>query len=72
MLRIGHAIRKTAGGAFDPPLSKQLAQLVAMEKNILRSLANVSKERMDNAVSSAFIYFIVSPDRFVATIVLVG
>jgi hypothetical protein len=57
---------------LDPPLAKKLAQLVAMEKNILRSMENVSKERMDNAVSSSFLYFAVSSDGSSATVILLG
>lgn len=51
MLRIGHALRRNAGGAFGPDLAKKLAQLVKMEKNVMRSLETVAKERMDVAVS---------------------
>lgn len=46
----GHAIRRTAGGTLAPEMAKKSARLVAMEKNILRSMENVSKERVDNAV----------------------
>ena len=47
----GHALRRNAGGAFGPDLAKKLAQLVKMEKNVMRSLETVAKERMDVAVS---------------------
>ncbi|GAB0133932.1 Eisosome core component [Epichloe bromicola] len=46
---IGHALRRNAGGAFGPDLAKKLAQLVKMEKNVMRSLETVAKERMDVA-----------------------
>ncbi|KZZ93772.1 hypothetical protein AAL_05488 [Moelleriella libera RCEF 2490] len=46
---IGHALRRNAGGAFGPDLAKKLAQLVKMEKNVMRSLETVAKERMEVA-----------------------
>lgn len=46
----GHALRRNAGGAFGPDLAKKLAQLVKMEKNVMRSLETVAKERMEVAV----------------------
>lgn len=46
---LGHALRRNAGGAFGPDLAKKLAQLVKMEKNVMRSLETVAKERMDVA-----------------------
>lgn len=46
----GHAFRKNAAGAFGPDLARKLAQLVKMEKNVMRSLELVSKERMETAV----------------------
>ena len=48
--RIGHVMRRNAGGAFGPDLAKKLSQLVKMEKNVMRSLETVAKERMDVAV----------------------
>ncbi|PLN84562.1 cell wall integrity signaling protein Lsp1/Pil1 [Aspergillus taichungensis] len=45
----GHAFRKNAAGAFGPDLARKLAQLVKMEKNVMRSLELVSKERMETA-----------------------
>jgi hypothetical protein len=45
----GHALRRNAGGAFGPDLAKKLSQLVKMEKNVMRSLETVAKERMDVA-----------------------
>ncbi|PHH78931.1 hypothetical protein CDD82_2759 [Ophiocordyceps australis] len=45
----GHAIRRNAGGAFGPDLAKKLSQLVKMEKNVMRSLELVAKERMEVA-----------------------
>ena len=46
----GHALRRNAAGAFGPDLAKKLAQLVKMEKNVMRSLETVAKERMEVAV----------------------
>lgn len=45
----GHALRRNAAGAFGPDLSKKLAQLVKMEKNVMRSIEMVAKERMEVA-----------------------
>jgi hypothetical protein len=50
-LHLGHALRRNAGGAFGPDLSKKLSQLVKMEKNVMRSMEQVAKERMEVAVS---------------------
>ncbi len=47
---LGHALRRNAAGAFGPDLAKKLAQLVKMEKNVMRSLEMVAKERMEVAV----------------------
>lgn len=49
-LRIGHAFRKNAAGAFGPDLAKKLSQLVKMEKNAMRSMELVARERMEVAV----------------------
>jgi len=46
---IGHVFRKSTAGAFGPELSKKLAQLVKMEKNLMRSMELVSRERMEVA-----------------------
>lgn len=46
----GHALRRNAGGAFGPDLAKKLSQLVKMEKNVMRSMELVAKERMEVAV----------------------
>jgi sphingolipid long chain base-responsive protein PIL1/LSP1 len=46
----GHAFRKQAAGAFGPELAKKLSQLVKMEKNVMRSMELVGKERMEVAV----------------------
>jgi hypothetical protein len=46
----GHALRRNAAGAFGPDLAKKLSQLVKMEKNVMRSLELVAKERMEVAV----------------------
>ncbi|KAF2110024.1 Eisosome component PIL1-domain-containing protein [Lophiotrema nucula] len=46
---IGHTFRRNAAGAFGPDLAKKLSQLVKMEKNVMRSMELVSKERMEVA-----------------------
>jgi len=46
---IGHALRRNTAGAFGPDLAKKLSQLVKMEKNVMRSLEMVAKERMEVA-----------------------
>jgi len=50
-VRVGHAFRKGTAGAFGPDLAKKLSQLVKMEKNVMRSLELVGRERMEVAVS---------------------
>jgi BMFP domain-containing protein YqiC len=50
---LGHAFRKSAAGAFGPDLAKKLSQLVKMEKNVMRSMELVGRERMEVAVSIA-------------------
>jgi hypothetical protein len=47
---VGHAFRKSAAGAFGPDLAKKLSQLVKMEKNVMRSMELVGRERMEVAV----------------------
>ena len=48
----GHAFRKGTAGAFGPDLAKKLSQLIKMEKNVMRSMELVGRERMEVAVSS--------------------
>jgi len=50
---IGHTFRHKSAGAFGPDLAKKLSQLVKMEKNVMRSMELVSRERMEVAVSSS-------------------
>ncbi|RVD86278.1 uncharacterized protein DFL_004562 [Arthrobotrys flagrans] len=45
----GHTFRKSAAGAFGPDLAKKLSQLVKMEKNLMRSMELVSRERREVA-----------------------
>ncbi|PGH28110.1 hypothetical protein AJ80_00368 [Polytolypa hystricis UAMH7299] len=45
----GHAFRKQTAGAFGPDLAKKLSQLVKMEKNVMRSMETVGRERMEVA-----------------------
>jgi Eisosome component PIL1 len=47
----GHVFRRQAAGAFGPDLAKKLSQLVKMEKNVMRSMELVGRERMEVAVS---------------------
>ncbi|PFH60549.1 hypothetical protein XA68_10792 [Ophiocordyceps unilateralis] len=44
---LSHALRRNTGGAFGPDLAKKLSQLVKMEKNVMRSLEQTAKERME-------------------------
>lgn len=46
---LGHAFRKNTAGAFGPDLAKKLSQLVKMEKNAMRSMEMVGRERMEVA-----------------------
>ena len=48
----GHTFRHKSAGAFGPDLAKKLSQLVKMEKNVMRSMELVSRERMEVAVRS--------------------
>ena len=56
MRGLGHALRRNAAGTFGPDLAKKLSQLVKMEKNVMRSLETVAKERMEVAVCADPIY----------------
>lgn len=47
---LGHSIRHKAAGQFGPDLAKKLSQLVKMEKNVMRSMELVGRERMEVAV----------------------
>ena len=44
-----HNFRRSAAGAFGPDLAKKLSQLVKMEKNVMRSMELVGRERMEVA-----------------------
>lgn len=59
----GHALRRNAAGAFGPDLAKKLSQLVKMEKNVMRSLELVAKERMEVAVCDTPAIFAASTAR---------
>jgi hypothetical protein len=48
---LGHTFRAKAAGAYGPDLAKKLSSLVKMEKNVMRSMELVSRERMEVAVS---------------------
>jgi len=45
----GHNFRRSAAGAFGPDLAKKLSQLVKMEKNVMRSMELVGRERQEVA-----------------------
>lgn len=51
----GHTFRHKAAGSFGPDLAKKLSALVKMEKNVMRSMELVSRERMEVAVSLRFV-----------------
>jgi hypothetical protein len=51
LIDIGHALRKQTAGLGGPDLAKKLSQLVKMEKNVMRSMELVGRERMEVAVS---------------------
>lgn len=44
-----HTFRKNTAGTFGPDLAKKLSTLVKMEKNVMRSMELVGKERMEVA-----------------------
>ncbi|RCK54320.1 Sphingolipid long chain base-responsive protein PIL1 [Candida viswanathii] len=46
---ISHSFRKAAAGATGPELARQLAILIKMEKNLMRSIEITSRERKDVA-----------------------
>ena len=46
---ISHSFRKATAGATGPELSRQLAILIKMEKNLMRSIEITSRERKDVA-----------------------
>ncbi|KAF8432847.1 Eisosome component PIL1-domain-containing protein [Terfezia claveryi] len=46
---LSHAFRKSTAGAFGPDLAKKLSQLVKMEKNVMRSMELVGRERREVA-----------------------
>ncbi len=46
---LGHSFRRSAAGAFGADLAKKLAQLVKMEKNLMRSIEMCAQERKDVA-----------------------
>jgi hypothetical protein len=50
-MELGHALRRQTAGQFGPDLAKKLSQLVKMEKNVMRSMELVGRERMEVAVS---------------------
>jgi len=51
---LGHALRRQTAGQFGPDLAKKLSQLVKMEKNVMRSMELVGRERMEVAVRCPF------------------
>lgn len=51
---ISHSFRRTAAGSFGPELSRKLASLVKMEKNVMRSIELVARERREVAKQLSF------------------
>ncbi|KAI5805034.1 Eisosome component PIL1-domain-containing protein [Geopyxis carbonaria] len=45
----GHNIRKSMAGSYGPDLARKLSQLVKMEKNVMRSMELVGRERREVA-----------------------
>lgn len=59
---LGHSFRKSVHpGAFGPDLAKKLSQLVKMEKNVMRSMELVGRERMEVAVCSTWLHISEGP-----------
>jgi hypothetical protein len=54
VFELGHTIRRQTAGQFGPDLAKKLSQLVKMEKNVMRSMELVGRERMEVAVRYEF------------------
>jgi hypothetical protein len=52
----GHTFRRSTAGAFGPDLAKKLTQMVKMEKNLMRSMELVGRERMEVAVGDHSTY----------------
>ncbi|KAK7681285.1 Eisosome core component [Cerrena zonata] len=46
---ISHTFRKNTAGSFGPELARKLAQLIKMEKNLMRSIEITARERKDVA-----------------------
>jgi hypothetical protein len=46
---IAHTFRRTTAGSFGPELARKLAALVKMEKNVMRSIELVARERREVA-----------------------
>lgn len=57
---------------MSPELAKKLQRLIAMEKNLERSMENASTERMDNAVCLNYYPHCTLLTLSAATTVLVG
>jgi len=51
---ISHTFRRTTAGSFGPELSRKLASLVKMEKNVMRSIELVARERREVAKQLSF------------------
>ena len=45
----GHNLRKSVAGSYGPDLARKLSQLVKMEKNVMRSMELVGRERREVA-----------------------
>ncbi len=46
---LSHSFRRSAAGSLGPDLAKKLAQLIKMEKNVMRSVELVARERREVA-----------------------
>ena len=68
----GHAFRKNTAGAFGPDLAKKLSQLVKMEKNLMRTMELMGKERMEVAVRDTHWASIRDSDVQIATTLDLG
>ncbi len=64
--------RRQAAGAFGPDLAKKLSQLVKMEKNVMRSMELVGRERMEVAVSCIQLIEAIHANDDVATTLTLG
>lgn len=67
---LGHALRQKTAGQFGPDLAKKLSQLVKMEKNVMRSMELVGRERMEVAVCNNLYLTFLTNSRIATTLYL--